>query len=409
MEPAMNRRASDGIGLSAWAEVDLDAIRANLSVVRGLVPAGTKVLLTVKADAYGLGARAVAKASEDAGVDMLGVATLDEGIELRQAGIRTPILILSPTLAGEADEIVRFDLRSSVVTVEGARALSDAAARAGRRAIVHVEVDTGMGRAGVSEADARAFLDAITRLPAIGLEGLFTHFPVSNENDLAFTKGQADRFTALVAALRAGGLEIPLTHAANSAALLNAPYAHFDMVRPGLIVYGFAPYTPLPASAAVRPAMTLRTRVLQVRDFAPGHGVSYGRTFVTQRTARIAVIAIGYGHGYSRLLSNRGFVLLRGRRAPVVGRVTMDVTMVDVTDVPGAAVGDEVVLFGSQGGASIPVEEVAAWQDTVNYEVTCMIGRRVARLYIREGSEPWVRTMIGEGPPAEIRRRVRAT
>lgn len=405
----MGDNPAKGVGLSAWAEVDLDAIAANLGVVRGLVPAGTKVLLTVKADAYGLGARAVAKVADEMGVDMFGVATLDEGIELRQAGVKTPILILSPTLVEEAEEIVRFDLRASVATPEGARALSEAAGRTGRTAIVHVEVDTGMGRAGLSERAVRPFLEAARKLPGIAIEGLFTHFPVSNENDLAFTKAQSDRFTALVASLRAAGIAIPLTHAANSAALLNAPYAHFDMVRPGLIVYGFAPFSPLPPSAPVRPAMTLKTRILQVREFAPGESVSYGRTFFTREPARIAVTAIGYGHGYSRLLSNRGFVLVRGRRAPVVGRVTMDVTMVDVTGVPDAAVGDEVVLFGEQAGAAIPLEDLAAWQETVNYEVTCVIGRRVARLYLREGSATWLRTMVGEGLPTEVRHRVKAT
>jgi alanine racemase len=265
-----------------------------------------------------------------------------------------------------------------------------------------------MGRAGVAEGEARAFLATLAGLPAVALEGLFTHFPVSNENDLVFTQAQTERFSALVALLRAGGLAIPLTHAANSAALLNAPFAHFDMVRPGLIAYGFAPYAPLPSGVALRPAMTLKTRILQVRDFPPGESVSYGRTFFTSRPSRIAVAGIGYGHGYSRLLSNRGAALVRGRRAPVVGRVTMDVTMIDVTDVPGAAVGDEIVLFGKQGGAEIPLEELAAWQETVNYEVTSVIGRRVARLYLRGGSEAWLKTMVGEGPPSEVRRRVKA-
>ncbi len=404
----MTARAKNGAGLSAWAEVDLDAIRANLSLVRGLVPSGTKVLLTVKADAYGLGARAVAQVAEEERVDMFGVATLDEGIELRQAGIATPILILSPSLAAEADEILHFDLRATVGTVEAARALSAAAERAGRRAVVHVEVDTGMGRAGVAEGAARAFLETLVDLPAIALEGLFTHFPVSNENDHDFTKSQTERFSALVTLLRASGFTIPLTHAANSAALINAPFAHFDMVRPGLLVYGFAPYTPLPSALALRPAMTLKTRVLQVRDFAPGESVSYGRTFFTRKPSRIAVAGIGYGHGYSRLLSNRGATLVRGRRAQVVGRVTMDVTMIDVTDVPDVAVGDEVVLFGKQGAAEIPLEELAAWQETVNYEVTCVIGRRVARLYLRGGNEAWLRTMVGEGPPSEVRQRVKA-
>lgn len=391
-----------------WAEVDLDAVRSNLALVRSLVPPGTKVLLTVKADAYGLGAKAVARASLEAGVDMFGVATLHEGIELRQAGVAAPVLILSPSLAEEAPEIVRQGLRATVGTEEIAQALSRAARSAGRTAIAHVEVDTGMGRAGVSLPGAPAFVESLAAMPCVDLEGIYTHFPVSNENDVDFTREQVRRFTALVEALRSRGIRVPLTHAANSAALLNAPFAHFDMVRPGILAYGFRPFPGAFAAGgpavAVRPAMSLKTRVLQVRDFPAGAGISYGRTYVTDRASRIAVTGIGYGHGYSRLLSNRGSVLIRGRRAPIVGRVTMDTTMVDVTKIPDVAAGDEVVLFGRQEGAEIAVEEVAAWQETVNYEVTCVIGRRVARLYLREGSEAWLRTMVGEGAAPDLLR-----
>jgi len=390
------------IPLTAWAEVDLDAVRANLRLVRRLIPRGTKVLLTLKADAYGLGAKAVAQVAAAEAVDMLGVATLHEGIELRQAGLSTPVLILSPSLPEEAGEIIRHELRATVGTIDLARALARAAAAAGRRAIVHVEVDTGMGRAGVSVADAPEFLDALVAAGGVELEGLYTHFPVSNDGDLEFTLGQADQFAALVARLRDRGMRIPIAHAANSAALINAPSAHFDMVRPGILVYGFKPFVPMPDGVEIRPAMSLKTRVLQVRAFAPGDTVSYGRTFSAPRPSRIAVLGIGYGHGYSRLLSNRGSVIVRGRRAPIVGRVTMDMTMADVTDLPEVAAGDEVVLFGKQGDAEISLEELAAWQETINYEVTCGIGRRVARLYIRDGSGAWLRTMVGEGPPGAL-------
>ena len=401
-------RAHDDDGgvvrLTAWAEVDLDAIRSNLATIRRVIPADTKILLTVKADAYGLGAVPVARAAaEDNAVGMLGVATLDEGIELRRAGIDLPILVLSPVLADGASLVERFDLTATVCDLGFARALSEAADRRQRRAPVHVEVDTGMGRTGIACAEAVDFVAKLRELPGIEIKGLFTHFPVANEREDAFTRRQVDAFLAVRRELSAKGIEVPIAHAANSAAVLDAPYSHLGMVRPGLAVYGFPPYEPLPPEARIRPAMELKTRVLQVRALVPGDSVSYGRTHKIERPSRIAAIGIGYGHGYSRLLSNRGAVLIRGQRWPIVGRVTMDTTMVDVTGDESIAPGDEVVLFGRQEGAELRLEEVAVWQDTINYEVTCGIGRRVARVYRSGGREIWVKTMVGSGAPAKGR------
>lgn len=388
------------VPLTAWAEIDLDRILANIAAIRRLVPGTARVLLTVKADAYGLGAVAVARAVAEAGsVAMFGVATLDEGIELRQAGIVLPILVLSPVLTEGAELVHRFELRPTICDLGFARALSDAARRSGKPAPVHVEVDTGMGRTGIALGNAASFVARLRELPAIEIEGLYTHFPTADERDEAFMRAQMEKFSALRAELSSSGIEIPLTHAANSAATLGAPYAHLEMVRPGLAVYGFPPYEPLPADADIRPAMELKTRVLQVRDFEAGQSVSYGRTHVFARPARVAAIAIGYGHGLSRLLSNRGCVLIGGRRSPIVGRVTMDTTMVDVTDHPSVAAGDEVVLFGTQREARIPLEEVAALQGTISYEVTCGIGRRVARVYRRGGRTVWVRTIVDHSLP----------
>lgn len=399
---APGEERDEAVRLTAWAEVDLDAIRSNLATIRRVIPAHTKILLTVKADAYGLGAVPIARAvAEEGGVAMLGVATLDEGIELRRAGIQLPILVLSPALADGAGLVERFDLTATVCDLEFARALSEAAARRNKRARVHVEVDTGMGRTGVARADAVVFVAKLRELPAIEIEGLFTHFPVSNERDDAFTRVQVEAFLGVRRELSAMGIDVPIAHAANSAAVLDAPYSHLGMVRPGLAVYGFPPYEPLPPNAPIRPAMELKTRVLQVRALEPGESVSYGRTHRIERSARIAAIGIGYGHGYSRLLSNRGGVLIRGRRWPIVGRVTMDTTMVDVTGGESVVPGDEVVLFGRQGSAELRLEEVAVWQETINYEVTCGIGRRVARVYLRGGREIWVKTMVGSGAPAQ--------
>lgn len=392
--------------LTAWAVVDLDAIRDNIRTLRSLLPRETKILVTVKADAYGFGAVAISREAAECGVEMLGVATLEEAIELRRAAITLPILVLSPILPDGAALAHRFGLRTTVVDLEFARALAAAARAAGGRAVVHVEVDTGMGRTGVGAGEAVAFVESLRALPELEIEGLYTHFPSSNEGELEFVQAQVDRFAEVVSALEARGIPIPLHHAANSAAILNAPVSHMRMVRPGLAVYGFAPFEPLPPAARLRPAMALVTRVVQVRDFEPGATISYGRTHVVGNRARIAAIAIGYGHGISRALSNRGHVLVRGARAPIVGRVTMDTTMIDVTGIPGVHAGDEAVLFGAQGTSEIGVDEVAALQGTISYEVTCAIGRRVARIYRKGGREVGVRTMLGNAPAGEAEGRL---
>ncbi len=386
--------------LTAWAVVDLDAVRDNIQTVRRLIPPGTKILLTVKADAYGLGAVAVSQEAAECGVEMLGVATLEEGIELRRAGIALPILVLAPVLPDGAALTQQFGLRTTVSDFAFAQALSSAARSAGERAVVHVEIDTGMGRTGVDAEAAAAFIEGLHAIPAIEIEGIYTHFPSSNEGELDFVQRQVARFAAVVETLAQRGISIPIHHAANSAAILNAPLSHMRMVRPGLAIYGFPPFEPLPAGARLRPAMALVTRVVQVRDFEPGATISYGRTHAVTQPARIAAIAIGYGHGISRALSNRGEVLVRGRRAPIVGRVTMDTTMIDVSAIPDVSAGDEVVLFGMQGGAEIRVDDLAAIQGTISYEVTCAIGRRVARVYRKGGRDIARRTMLGSDPPA---------
>ncbi|MFN0150471.1 MAG: alanine racemase [bacterium] len=381
--------------LTAWAVVDLDAVRENIQTVRRLIPPGTQILLTVKADAYGLGAIAVSQEAAGCGVEMLGVATLEEGIELRRAGIALPILVLAPVLADGAVHAQRFGLRTTVNDLAFAAAVSAAARAAGECAVVHVEIDTGMGRTGVPAATAAAFIESLYATPAIKIEGIYTHFPSSNECEFEFMQHQASLFADVIETLARRGISIPIHHAANSAAILNAPRFHMRMVRPGLAVYGFPPYEPLPAGTRLRPAMSLRTRVVQVRDFEPGTTISYGRAYVVTKPARIAAIAIGYGHGISRALSDRGEVLVRGIRAPIVGRVTMDTTMIDVTAIPDVCAGDEAVLFGVQDGAEVFIDELAAIQGTISYEVTCAIGRRVARVYRRGGRDVSRRTMLG--------------
>lgn len=378
-----------------WVEIDLDLLHANLRTIRGALGAGRKILLVVKADAYGHGAVDVAREALSADVEMLGVATLHEGIELRRAGIGAPILILSPTLTGEAGEIVEHGLRSTMSRQAMVEALASTARAQQVVAAVHIEVDTGMGRSGVSAEEALPLAQAVAATPALHLEGLYTHFPDADGSDLGFAEGQLRRFLAVRAAIEAAGITVPLIHAANSAALVRVPGAALSLVRPGMLAYGVRPPA-VPSSFAVRPVMSFRTRLLQVRELPAGHPISYGRTFVTPRAMRIGVVAVGYGHGFSRNLSNRGQMLVRGKRVPVVGRVTMDMTMVDLEGVPEAKPEDEVILFGEQGGEAIPIEEVAVLSGTIPYEIMCSIGKRVPRVFRRGAAAIKVTTLIGE-------------
>jgi alanine racemase len=383
--------------VSTWVEVDLDRFHANLRAVHALIGPGRGILLVAKADAYGHGAREMAAAAEAVGVGQLGVATLHEGLQLRLAGSRLPIVALSPLLPTEIEDAVANDIDPTVADEAFALELSAAARRAGKPVRFHVEVDTGMGRIGVREEAAEAFIAAVSVLPGLRLASVYTHFPDADAEDLSFAHAQSGRFAALLSRLAARGLEPPRAHAANSAGTVNLPESHFDWVRIGLVGYGVHPPHDR-ARPPIEPVMSLRSRLVQVRDLPAGATISYGRTFETKRPSRIGVVPIGYGHGYSWLLSNRGQMLLGGRRVPIVGRVTMDLTMVDVTDAPDARVGDEVVLFGEQDGASIPVEELAAWSETLPYEVMCTIGKRVPRVYRSAGRAVRMTTLVGERP-----------
>jgi alanine racemase len=380
---------------ATWVEIDLDALVHNLGLVRSRIGPDRRILLVVKADAYGHGAVEVARVAVRSGVDMLGVATLQEGIELRQASIDVPVLILSPPMEGETEEIAEYDLSCTVPSLGIARALSRACAARDKTCSVHVEVDTGMGRSGVGLDEAVPFITALTKLPELVLEGLFTHFPSSDE-DRGFTERQVGLLLGLVSRLEAKGIRIPLRHAANSGAVLAVP-SSFDeplnLVRIGIIAYGLRAGAGGADGIDLRPVMSFKSRIAQIRELPAGHTVSYGRTFAAERPMRVAVIPVGYGHGYSWRLSNCGEVLIRGRRAPVVGRVTMDVTMADVDAISDACVGDEVVLFGRQGEDEITVDDVARRVGTINYEVICGIGKRVARVYLRSGEAIGMRTL----------------
>ena len=382
--------------VSTWVEVDLDRFAANLRAIRDLIGPKRGVFLVVKADAYGHGAVEMAEAAALEGVEVLGVATLHEGIQLRQSGCRLPIVVLSPLLESEIAEAIAHDLEPTVAELEFARALSAAAKTAGKPSRCHVEIDTGMGRTGVQEDLAEEFLAKLDTLPALRLASVYTHFPDADASDLGFAQGQIERFQALIARLAKRGIKPPRFHAANSAGTLNLADSRFDWVRVGLIAYGHRPPR-APATPALEPVMSFKSRLVQIRDLPAGHPISYGRTFEAPRDSRIGVVPVGYGHGYSWLNSNRGFMQVAGARAAVVGRVTMDLTMVDLTDVPAARIGDEVVLFGGAADGGAPsLEEVARWSETLPYEIMCTIGKRVTRIYVRGGRPVKLTSLVGE-------------
>ncbi len=369
------------VKVPTWAEIDLGAIAENTRAMKRWVGDRVEVIAVVKADAYGHGAIPVARTVLAAGATRLAVHRLAEGIALRQAGIEAPILVMAPLLPEEAPEAVRWRLTPTLSTPEAAQALSGLAQASGRAVPVHVEVDTGMGRAGLLPEEAVAFVQALRGMEGLILEGLYTHFATADESDLTFVMRQLHRFEAVLATLESSGIRIPLRHTANSAAAMRFRATHFEAVRPGLALYGMRPSLEWDPPFPLCPAMVIKSRVIRVWTLTPGESVGYGRAFVAERERRMALVPIGYGDGYPRSLSNRGAVLIRGRRAPVRGRVSMDQIVVDVTGIPEVAVGDEVVIMGRQGGAEIRAEELAAWAGTINYEITTRIAPRVPRIY----------------------------
>jgi alanine racemase len=375
---------SDVLGRPTVAEVSLSALRHNCRRVRELVGPAVAVMAVVKADAYGHGAVAGARAFLEAGAAMLGVSTVEEGAEIRRAGVGAPLVVLGGVFPGEEAAAIAHDLAAAVWSLEGARALAGRARAEGRVARVHLKVNTGMTRLGVDVADVGTVAAALADIPGLELAGVFSHFASADAVDTASARAQIDRFRTALAALAAAGRTPALVHLANSAAVLTAPAAHFAMVRPGIMLYGYAPASHLTASARLRPALRFRTAVAQVRRVPTGTPVGYGGAFVTARPSTIAVVPVGYADGYHRLASNRAAVLVRGRRVPVAGRVCMDHTMIDVTDAGDVAPGEPVVLFGRQGEAEIGADELGGWCETISYEMLTSIGRRVRRVYVED-------------------------
>jgi len=367
-------------GRPTVAEISLSALRHNCRRVRELIGPGVAVLAVVKADAYGHGAVPAARVFLEAGAWGLGVSSVAEGVELRRAGIDAPVVVLGGTFPGDEGFVVAHDLAVALWDAGKARALDAAARAAHRKVAVHVKVDTGMTRLGLDADGVVEFAGLVRGLAGLEPAGVFSHLASADAVDTADARAQIARFERAVEALAEAGLRPPLVHLANSAATVSAPLAHFTMVRPGIMLYGYAPAPHLAKRAAVVPAMRLQTAIAQTRRVPAGTRVSYAGTFVASRPSTIATLPVGYADGYHRLASNRAQVLVHGRRAPVAGRVCMDHTMIDATDVPDAEAGDRVVLFGEGIGA----DELAGWCDTIAYEVLTAVGRRVPRVYVED-------------------------
>ncbi|MEN6519830.1 MAG: alanine racemase [Armatimonadota bacterium] len=366
-----------------YAEIDLNAIRENIQAIRRAVGPGVRIMPAVKADGYGHGAVKVGRTVLAAGANMLGVASVEEALEFRNSGIDAPILILGCSSGCSAREIVEFGISATVCDLSAARDLAAEAARCEKKARVHVKVDTGMGRIGVSSDGAVDLVTALMGFPQLEVEGIFTHFPSSDESDRSFTEEQIRLFKGIISELSEHDIRPEYAHAANSGAVLDYPSAYLDMVRPGIAVYGLYPSSETGRSIQLKPALTFRTKIVFMKDYPAGRTVSYGRAFETLRSTRAAVIPVGYADGFERSLSNKGEVSVKGYRAPVIGRVCMDQTMIDVTDVPDVAIGDDVILLG--GGVDyLSVERVAELLGTIPHDVVTSIGKRVPRVYTGE-------------------------
>lgn len=366
-----------------WVEIDLSAIARNTRLIQSLVKPGVLILASLKADAYGHGALKVARTVLQNGASMLGVATVSEAIPLREAGIHAPILVFGYVPHWQMREAVHLHLTLTLYSIEAAQALSRAAQALNQAVKVHVKVDTGMGRLGIRAENMHEIVEllhAIRNLPHLQLEGIFTHFAMADTQDQTHARKQLSRFQDMLQRIDQEHLRPTVVHAANSAALLSLPEAHFDMVRPGIALYGLDPSPEVRLPAEFRPALSFKTQVAQVKDIPEGECISYGCTYVTDRSTRVAVLPVGYADGFRRSPANWGNVLVHGQEAPLLGRVCMDQCIIDITHIPHVKVGDEVVLIGRQGTTSLTAEQVAQRLGTINYEVVSEILARVPRV-----------------------------
>ena len=382
-----------------WAEIDLDALAFNMRGIRARTESGAMVTAVVKADGYGHGVEEVSRVVLENGADRLAVACISEAKQLRRAGIDAPILILGASDVSDAPEIVSNGIIPAVFSYNFASALSDAGRAQGKNVKIHIKVDTGMSRigfvAGEDEDSAVSVIKRIYELPNIEIEGIFSHFSTADEEDKAYTKRQFDVFVSFCDRLKAEGIEIPIRHIANSAAIMMYPETHLEMVRAGIILYGLYPSQEVDKTRLpLVPVMRLKSRITMVKEKEAGWGVSYGREYITGQRTRIATVPVGYADGYTRNLAKRASVLLKdGTCAKIIGRICMDQCMIDVTNVNNISAGDEVTLFGADG---ITADDIAGWMDTINYEVVCLVSKRIPRVFVAGGKTKAVRNYIDE-------------
>ena len=374
--------------LRVCAEINLDAAAYNLKNMKNNLEKETRIIAVVKTDGYGHGAVPIARMAEE--LDYIwgfAVATIEEAVMLRREGVQKPILVLGFVFPDGYEDAVRYDIRLAVFKLSMARQLSEEAVRQGKTAYLHIKVDTGMGRIGFpDDGDSADVVKEISLLPQVQIEGLFTHFARADEKDKGAARQQLSRYLDFSRMLEERGIEIPMRHCSNTAGIFDLKEANLDAVRAGISIYGLYPSDEVNKFAvAITPVMSLKSHVVFIKDVEPGTAISYGGTFVAEHRMRIATIPVGYGDGYPRSLSNKGYVLIRGRRAPITGRVCMDQFMVDVTDIPDAREGDMVTLIGSEGGQEITMEFLGELSGRFNYELACDIGKRVPRRFWRNG------------------------
>ena len=372
--------------LRTWVEINLDALECNFDAVREELPENMKILAVVKANAYGHGAIGVAKFLEDK-ADYLAVAATDEALELRKNGVNCPILILGHIPYGDYDNIVKFNITPTISDFYEAELLSKAAVKAGVTAPLHIAVDTGMNRIGfLVNAESVKEIKEINSLPNIKIEGVFSHFAAADISDKTYTRKQVEKFDQFMKTLSAEGVNAPIKHLYNSAAIADLE-KKYDMVRQGIILYGLRPSDEVEFNniKVPQPVMSMKTRVVQVKTLPAGECISYGCTYTTEKETKVATLCAGYADGVTRVLSNNGEVLIRGKRAKIIGRVCMDQFMVDVTDIPDVEAGDTATIFGTDGEETISVDEIAKKANTINYEIICNINSRVTRVYMKNG------------------------
>jgi len=379
-----------------WAEIDLNAYAHNIRELRRITQPAARLMAVVKANGYGHGAAEVARTALRNGADYLGVARLHEAVELRKAGLDAPILIFGYSPPGSAPTLIDYDLSQTVYSPTTAAALSGQAARRGKKIKIHIKVDSGMGRLGllldqpaggnshnIPAVGTVSEVETISRLANLEVEGIFTHFATSDSADKSYANSQLKRFMDFLDLLDRAGLMPPIRHAANSGAVIDMPEAHLDMVRPGIATYGLYPSDEVnKGHVPLQPVMTLKSRIIHLKKVPAGFHISYGITYRTKKSTTIATVPVGYADGYNRLLSSRGHMLLHGQRVPIVGRVCMDLTMLDVGGLKDVKIEDEVVVFGQQGDGSVTADELAATLNTINYEIVTSITARVPRVYL---------------------------